>query len=73
MVLGPSSNQVRCLTSLSTKVESGKDEFTLDNFYNWFSGFTDAEGQIVIKSSGKFLKKGRPYPKSPQGTRGMEL
>ena len=70
MVLGPSSNQVRCLTSLSTKVESGKDEFTLDNFYNWFSGFTDAEGQIVIKSSGKLKKKRPSIPQVPSGDQG---
>ncbi|GAA5137787.1 hypothetical protein GCM10023339_78200 [Alloalcanivorax gelatiniphagus] len=40
-----------------TRVELSKDEFTLENFYDWFRGFTDAEGCFIITYLiGKFLR-----------------
>jgi len=50
------TNQVRSLAFLSSSLNNSKaelafkdkDEFTLDNFYDWFRGFTDAEGCFQI-------------------------
>jgi len=47
------ADHIRSLAFLSpnlnnSKVVQGKEDFTLENFYDWFRGFTDAEGSFQI-------------------------